>query len=248
MTNDCSTLALIPARAGSKGIPHKNIRPLGDVPLIGHACNSARGSRVDRIVVTTDCLSIAEVARAHGAETPFLRPPDLGRDESPMVNVIHHALTWLASHQAIAPEIVVLLQPTNPFRTANDIDTAIARLRSSGADSVVSVCRVPTHYNADWQFFEDQGEMQLASGLPLEHIITRRQCLRPTYIRNGAIYAFRADMFLRSRNLYGSRCIGYEMPPSRSINVDTMEDWEAAERSLRERQRLSVEVELREAA
>lgn len=134
-------LALVPARGGSKGVPGKNIRPLAGKPLISYTINAALRSEYQlRVVVSTDDVRIAEVSRAAGAEVPFLRPQELALDETPTLSVVQDALHWLKEHEAYEPEIVVLLQPTSPLRTAQHIDEGIRLLLETGADSVISVC------------------------------------------------------------------------------------------------------------
>lgn len=222
-------LGLIPARGGSKGIPGKNIKMLGDLPLIAHTCRAAFESCVDRVVVSTDCVRIAEVARRYDVEVPFIRPALLAADDTPTLEVIKHTLTHLADAGQELPELVVLLQPTSPFRIASDIDECVRKLQDSNADSIVTICETPQHFNAHWQFHVEEDGLRITTGEPLENIVSRRQLLPPTYIRNGAVYCFRVSAFLHSNSIYGARCLGHVMPQSRSINLDTLEDWQAAE-------------------
>ena len=237
-------LALIPARGGSKGVPRKNIRLLGGKPLVAHSCECARDSRyVARIVLSTDCPEIAEAGRKAGADVPFMRPESLAQDQSPTLGVIEHALTWLRDHESYRPEIIVLLQPTTPLRQAADVDQALERLLDRKADSVVSVCRVASHYHPEWQFTQEEGWLRTMRGESPAAVPTRRQLLNPTYIRNGAIYAFRESVVWSTKSIYGERCLAFEMPSDRSINIDSIEDWQAAEAAL-----LSASNEERRAA
>ncbi len=223
-------LGLIPARGGSKGIPDKNLRPLAGKPLIEHAIQCGLSSRLlDRTIVTTDSERIAAAAKTAGAEVPFLRPAELAKDESPTLGVVQHALRWLEEQQGWLPAIVVLLQPTAPLRKAEHVDEALERFLASPADSLVSVCRVASHYHPDWQFCAEDGLLTRHNGEPLWSVPTQRQLLRPTFIRNGAIYAFHRDVLLRGGSLYGQRCLAYEMPAELSVNIDTPDDLRAAE-------------------
>lgn len=224
-----SILGLIPARLGSKGIPGKNIKKLGDLPLIAHTCRAALKSQIDRVVVSTDCHQIAEVARQYGGEVPFIRPSELAEDDTPTRDVITHLLRYLEESRDSIPEMIVLLQPTSPFRTAADIDSCLEKLRDSRADSVISVCEVPAHYNSHWQFYSSEGNLKLTTGEALRDIVTRRQSLPSTFIRNGAVYCFRVSSFEQMKSIYGETCLGHTMSPERSINLDTLEDWRAAE-------------------
>ncbi len=221
-------LALVPARGGSKGVPGKNIKGLGGRPLIAYTIASATAVRgVSRVVVSTDSDDIAEVSRREGAEVPFLRPADIAADETPMKAVVAHALEWLAEHDGWVPDAVVLLQPTVPFRDATLIDRAIDMLRD-GADAVVSVTPVPTAYHADWQFEVRDGILRRMTGGHLAGLVTRRQELRPAFVRDGAIYAFRHAMFATTGSFYSDRTLAL-VNLRTTVNIDTADDWLLAE-------------------
>jgi N-acylneuraminate cytidylyltransferase len=136
------TLALIPARGGSKSIPRKNIRPFAGHPLIAYSIAAGLAAEtISRVVVSTDDEEIAAIARRYGAETPFLRPAELSQDHTADLPVFQHALEWLAEHEGYQPEIVVQLRPTSPFRRVSHIDQAVYRLlERPEADSVRTVC------------------------------------------------------------------------------------------------------------
>jgi CMP-N-acetylneuraminic acid synthetase len=227
-------LALIPARAGSKGIPGKNVRLLAGKPLLAYAVEAALGAgAIQRVILSTDSEEIAALGRELGAETPFLRPAELAADDTPTLPVVQHALYWLDRHEAYRPEALVLLQPTAPLRTARHVDEAIELLWETGADSVVSVARVPGHFHPAWQLIVRDGELRRHDGEPLAALRTRRQELSATYWRNGAIYACRREALLASGTLYGERCVPYEMPLEISINLDSEAEWQLAEAALR---------------
>ncbi|MBW3596636.1 MAG: acylneuraminate cytidylyltransferase family protein [Planctomycetes bacterium] len=222
-------LGLIPARSGSKGVPNKNIRLLGGQPLLHYACQCGLESHhITRTIVSTDCPEIARVARSAGAETPFLRPKDLARDDSPTLDLVRHALDWLEQHEGESPEIVVLLQPTAPLRRAEHVDEALEKLLAADADSVVSVRAVESHFHPRWQFTIEGGELHVYTGEPLVELVPRRQLLSPTYVRNGAIYAFRPRSLEATGSIYGRRCLAYEMSAELSLNIDTLDDWREA--------------------
>ena len=134
-------LGLVPARGGSKGIPRKNLIPVGGLPLIAHTILAARKSRsLDRVIVSTDDDEIAEVAERFGAEVPFRRPPEFAEDLTPDLPVFLHALEWLDRHEGYKPDLIAHLRPTSPLRTAQHIDEAVSILRGRpDADSVRSV-------------------------------------------------------------------------------------------------------------
>jgi CMP-N-acetylneuraminic acid synthetase len=224
-------LGLIPARGGSKGIPGKNIKPLGGRPLIDFTFEAAAASSLlTRVILTTDSEEIAEYGRRCNVEVPFLRPSDLASDNSAANAYIHHCLQHLEAQEGYRPDVVVLLQPTCPFRTGDDIDTCIQMLANSNADSVVSVAVLPTKFHPNWQFLvTDQGLVHPVASGAWSSLATARQHLETTYTRNGAVYAFRRDSFIRGGNIYGRRVVAYVMPEARSVNIDEMSDWAKAE-------------------
>jgi CMP-N-acetylneuraminic acid synthetase len=233
MTNAPYILGLIPARGGSRGIPGKNLKLLAGRPLVCYACAAARESRrISRSILSTDCPQIAEAGRVAGVEVPFLRPAALAGDMSATIDVVLHALHYLAAHEGACPEIVVLLQPTAPLRRGHHVDEAVDLLLASGSDAVVSVTRVPAHFHPSWQFVLRDGVLEPLLGTPWAQIIPRRQDLPPTYTRNGAIYAVCTSALESTRSLYGNHCLGYVMPPDVSINIDTQDDWQHAETAL----------------
>lgn len=227
-------LGLIPARSGSKGVPGKNTRLLGGKPLLAYTIESAAQARtMTRTIVSTDSPAIAALARRWGAEAPFRRPAAYAQDDSPMVDVIRHALRWLRTHEGHEPAIVVLLQPTTPFRTAAQIDTAVRLLRRRRVDAVVSVSRVPVTYHAACQYRLVQGLLRPYLGQPLVRVVSRRQLLKPTYFRDGLVYAFRSAAFWRTGSFYGERAAGCLLSDGPVVNIDTMDDWQRAEVLLR---------------
>lgn len=221
-----STLAIIPARGGSKGIPLKNIAPLGGKPLIAYTIFAARESRsVERVVVSTDDERIASVARELGAETPFLRPTELALDETPGIDPMVHAAEWLRDFQGYAADYVVLLQPTSPFRTAEDIDAAVRLAVDKKADAVVSVTPAATHPHWTKTLRPDG---TLRDYLSNSAGADRRQELPPAFQLNGAIYLVRTEVLFTKRTFYTERTFGYVMPPERSLDIDTPWDLQIA--------------------
>ena len=212
-------VALIPARGGSKGIPRKNLAPLGGRPLLAWTVDAALSSRtVTRTVVSTDDEEIAHAAQELGAEV-LDRSPDLAADETPMRDAIVHALDEL-----LGTEVLVLLQPTSPLRRAEHVDAAVELLRSSGADSVVSVVEVPHRYRPGSLMALDGDRLV---GLADAQYGTRQE--KPVvYARNGpAILALRAETI--GADLYGGDCRAYVMEQRDSVDVDEPFDLELAE-------------------
>jgi CMP-N,N'-diacetyllegionaminic acid synthase len=215
------TLALITARGGSKGIPGKNIKPLAGKPLITWTIEAALSSCLrDSVVVSTDDVRIAEVAQQAGALVPFMRPAALASDTAPAVDVVLHALQQLPQFDS-----VLLLQPTSPLRSSEDIDACLALARERCAPSVVSVCESSTHPAWTYWLSEDNR----LDPVLREPLRSRRQDLPPAYSVNGALYFAHADWLKHRRRLIADETVAYEMPAERSIDIDTMLDWRLAE-------------------
>ena len=212
-------LALVLARGGSKSVPRKNLALVAGKPLIAWTVEAALACpEAGRVVVSTDDPEIAEVARTLGAETPFARPVDLARDDTPTMPVVMHALEALHA-EAFDPAWVLLLQPTSPLRTADDIAAAF-RLASKRGDSVVSVTPAASHPNLMKRITPD-GWLEDY----FEHAtVERRQDLEPVYSLNGAIYLATREHLMRARSFYSDHTYAYVMPPERSIDVDS--EWD----------------------
>jgi N-acylneuraminate cytidylyltransferase len=215
-------LAVIPARGGSKGIPGKNIRMLAGKPLIAWTIRAAMDSGVvDQIVVSTDDKEIGEIALAWGAEVPGLRPAALAQDETGSMDVVLH----LAA-QIDAFDWLLLLQPTSPLRSADDIRGIMNLVFERGAHSAVSLCESSS--SPVWMYNIDKYD-RLRSVLPFGNHVHRRQELSPAYQLNGAMYLMKREWLLTNKNFIGSDTIGYLMPPERSADIDTPLDWEWVE-------------------
>lgn len=216
-------IAIIPARGGSKGLPGKNIKLLGGKPLIQWTVQAALGAAcVDRVIVTTDSQEIATVAREAGAEVPFLRPPSLASDDSSAIDVYLHATGWLESNGADTSKFMVLL-PTVPFRTAEDIDTAHSLFVDSGAETLVSMreAEIPP----GWYFIRSDGGFVTNAGFGSTGAVANRQLGEKYLVPNGAIYILDRRILSEQRTYYSGRTISYIMPPERSVDIDTPLDY-----------------------
>jgi CMP-N,N'-diacetyllegionaminic acid synthase len=228
--NEMEILGLIPARAGSKGIPNKNMSLLAGKPLIEYTFEAAKKSkRLTRTILSTDSPEIADLASIHQIEVPFLRPIELAKDDTGIILVIQHALAWLAQEENYSPIIVVLLQPTSPLRNGKHIDEAVDLLVSSNSDSVVSVMTVPGYYNPHWQFLIENEYLSIFTKESFSSLIPQRQKLPQTYTRNGAIYTFWNKTLMQTDSIYGIFCRPYIMSTSESINIDSIDDLHYAE-------------------
>lgn len=220
-------LGLIPARGGSKGVPKKNIKMLGEKPLIAYTIESARKSALlTETIVSTDSEDIFSAAEQNGLKPPFLRPDNLAQDNSTSLEVVRHAIDFFEK-QNVFFDAVCLLQPTNPFREKGFIDNAIEKFVASGADSLVSVLPVPHEYNPHWVFEPDaDGFLKIATGE--DKIIPRRQDLPVAYHRDGSVYLTKTAV-IKNGSLYGNSTVFIESNPVLFANIDTMHDWERAE-------------------
>lgn len=226
-------LGLIPARGGSKGVPHKNIRLLRGKSLLQYTVEAALRSRhISRLILSTDDEQIAEVGRRCGLEVPFMRPAELAEDKTPMLPVIQHAIRWVEG-RGDHLDAVCLLQPTNPLRRPEDIDACIELLAVSNADAAVTVLPVPAEHNPHWVYFlNEEGLLSLSTGALVP--IARRQDLPQAFHREGSVYVTRRDVVMEENSLYGKRLVGHLMESGRSVNIDTPADWDRAERLLDE--------------
>jgi len=219
-------LGLIPARGGSKGLPGKNIRPLGGSPLVAHTIHCAlRSGCFDRVLVSTDDRAIAEVARQCGAEAPWLRPQELAADDSPVIEAVLHALEWLERDDEYVPEAVALLQPTSPFRSVQTIRRGVELFRASG-DSVVSVSVSPVH--PYWCKRIDSAGF-LGPFICGVEVPRSRQELPPAYVLNGVLYVARTSTLRRCRSFYGDRAHALVVSDQEGLDIDTPMDWDIAE-------------------
>ena len=216
-----SLLAVIPARGGSKGIPRKNIKELFGKPLIAWTIEVAKTvSEIDRLIVSTEDKEIADVARAFGADVPFLRPTELANDESPGIDPVLHALEMFPEYDE-----VLLLQPTSPLRSTEDIVGIIQMSKLQKASSIVSVTMLEKSIN--WMYsFEKNNRLK---PLMEETLVTIRQNLPPTYALNGALYWAKSSWLLQHKAFINNETLGYVMPKERSVDLDYSLDWDWAE-------------------
>lgn len=230
-------IALIPARVGSKGIKNKNFLPLAgrsdtyDSPF-SRAVICAHGvTHYSNVYATTDHTlegTWPACSRIH-------RPAELAQDDTPMFDVVKHALEQIPGDP---DDVVVLLQPTQPLRRPEHVQAAIQMLRETGADSVVSVTPLPLshHPSLVCQITHDRGLQPFRN--TWEFVPTRRQDCWPAYRRDGTVYAMyrRTVVERRSHDFYGWHCVPLIIPPEETCELDTPEDWAEAERRLKERE------------
>lgn len=220
-------LGIIPARGGSKGVPGKNIKMLAGKPLVVHTIESALASALSSVIVTTDDDAIARVAKHAGIQVPFVRPAELASDTAKSIDVAKHALLAMEKLDSTTYDAIMLLQPTTPFRSTSDINGAINLLMNNpDSDSVISVVDVEAHHPARMKYLKKGVLVDPPFCEDYEN--QNRQELTPMYIRNGAIYLTKRNTLL-TNSYKGKTCHALIMPPQRSINIDTIQDFEYAE-------------------
>lgn len=215
-------------------MPRKNIKPLAGKPLIAHTILAAQGAAcLDRFIVSTDDEEIAEIARAYGAEVPFLRPKDLALDGTPDLPVFQHALAWLRDHEGVRPDILVHLRPTYPLRTPRHICEVVQKIIEAGADSVKSVRLVKEHPHKMWEledgrlvpYLKTEFRYRVGPDYP-------RQKLSPVYISCGLVDAIRTEV-VENGSTTGTFVIPYLVDPDVAVDLDHPQDFVVAETFMR---------------
>jgi pseudaminic acid cytidylyltransferase len=222
-------VAIIPARGGSKRIPHKNVKLFAGAPIISFPIAAARRSGLfDRVIVSTDCDTIADTAAKYGAEVPFRRPPELSDDQTATAPVLVHALQWLAD-QGAAAQTACCIYATAPFVRAEDLKRGYDELVRTGAATAVSVTSFAFPIFRALRI-NDHGALEMFWP---EHRQTRSQDLPPAFHDAGQFYWIDVARFLKEPNLYSADARPIVLPRHIVQDIDTPEDWEAAERMYR---------------
>ncbi len=234
-------LAVIPARGGSKGIPRKNIKQLGEKPLIAYTIQRALESKlIHTVMVSTEDEEIASIAEQFGLKVPFMRPERLAQDFTPSLDVVINVLeTYKKRH--VFFDAVMILEPTNPFRTVNEIDECIRIFKAKDSDSLISVKEVPPQFNPHWVFEENEDSI-LHKAIGETTIIARRQMLPKAYARDGSVYLTKVDVVLNQRSLFGETIAFRLNDNPNQVNIDNLEDWHAAEKIVKENHFLLTKV------
>jgi CMP-N-acetylneuraminic acid synthetase len=223
-------LALVPARSGSKSIPHKNIQSFRGKPLLVHSVEQAVAAKnVDRVLVSTDSPGYRDIALSAGAEVPFLRPKDISGDLSTDLEVFVHALDWLMENEGYRPDVLVHLRPTYPTRRIADIERAVdLLLRDESADSVRSVSLAP---HTPYKMWRVKGGLlePLLGGPPREAWNLPRQALPEVYIQNAAIDCVRTEVITEAGSMTGSRVVPYVMD-----GFEDLDEWSEFEKAAKE--------------
>jgi CMP-N,N'-diacetyllegionaminic acid synthase len=232
-----TVLGIIPARGGSKGVPRKNVRPMLGRPLIAYTIEAAlQALSIGRVMVSTDDAEIAAVARRCGAEVPFLRPAEFATDTASSLSVIRHALSWLALNEGYRPEAVVILPPTSPLRTAEDIDGTVDLFRTSHLDSAVTVVPVQDH---PYFIFSRSEEGEMAELIRMDEKPLRRQELPEFFTHSQAVIVSRTDYLDgcgETDPIFNLHSLaGYPVDRDNAMDIDTPSDFALVEARLGKR-------------
>lgn len=215
-------LGVIPARGGSKGIPHKNLYPLNGKPLIAYTIEAASKAKlITKFIVSTDSEEIAEVAIKYGVEVPFIRPAELATDNALAIDVMKHAILEMEKLDGVSYDYFVMLQPTTPLRMSEDIDRVVDKLLNTGCDTVITMVDVGANHPARmYRIVNDRLEGIMNEGIALRP----RQELPPVYIRSGDVYACKRSVIFEKNSLIGDDCRPVIIPQERAINIDSIRD------------------------
>lgn len=224
-------LAVIPARSGSKSVPHKNIRCCAGKPMLAYSIEHAWKSRyINRVILSTDSESYAEIGREYGAETPFLRPQEYAGDQSLDIEVFYHCLSFLKEKEGYLADIVVHLRPTYPIRDVCDIDNMIEILMNHPeADSVRTIAPAKEIPYKMWHK-QENGMITPIMQVPAECYNMPRQQLPQVYYQNACIDVIRGEVILKQYSMSGKCILGYEM--GRNYDIDTEAEFRIAEEFL----------------
>ncbi len=225
MINGKTVIAIIPARSGSKGLPGKNIKQLCGKPLIAWSIEVALESKyIDEVMVSTDCMNIAGIANQFGSSVPFIRPEDLAGDTASSIDVIKHAIDFYRKKLSRSFDYIVLLEPTSPLRTSDDIDGAITKLvENSIARSVVGICKTESQNPA---FLVKKGRDGLLVGYEnLEMKVVRRQDISDVYFFEGSVYISDIPTLIERGSFYHDWTLGYVVPKWKSFEIDDLDDF-----------------------
>jgi N-acylneuraminate cytidylyltransferase len=221
--NEKRVIGIIPARGGSKGVPRKNIRQLGGKPLIAWTIKAAQKSKyLDRLILSSDDKEIIEIALSFGCEAPFVRPAELAEDCTPGIAPVLHALETVQESY----DYMVMLQPTSPFRTAADIDSALEKCVTKRSPSCVTVNKVDK--SPHWMYLLDENDQMLPL-LKQEMLYSRRQDLPPVYALNGAVYIAAVEWLIQNQTFVSKETVAHIMPEGRSVDIDSELDFEMCE-------------------
>lgn len=231
-------LGVITARGGSKRVPRKNIKSFLGKPLVAWTIETALKSGIfDRLILSTEDKTIAEVGKQFGAEVPFVRPAELATDTASSLEVVNHVVQWLKNNENYSNSWIVLLEPSSPGRQPfhlQEIAEIIPKIQNK-FDSLVAISAMPGHYTPVKSLvMKGDGEVYRQDGEIIRNFTHQNQDIPPFYFINSSIYAFKTQNILEEKpSLWGNRTLGYPMDSKYAMDIDTQEEWEIAELKMR---------------
>lgn len=228
MGESMNAIAFIFARGGSKGLPGKNIRPLGGKPLIAWAIEHALAvRRITRVIVSTDSVEIAEVARAHGAEVPFIRPSELAGDNSPEWLAWRHALNYLLESDGVLPDAMVSVPTTAPLRLPEDIENCLDEYEKGDVDIVITV--TDAHRSPYFNMVKIHADGTAGLVIPPESAVARRQDAPHVFDMTTVAYVARPEFVIAFSAVFEGKVRHVHVPVERALDIDTLLDFRIAE-------------------
>ena len=219
------SLAIIPARAGSKGIEGKNYKLLNGKPLISYTIEAALNSKIDRVIISTNCPEVIKISKKYNVEV-INRPEEISSDTSVTIDAIHHVLQNIESSDEY--ELIITLQATSPLRTSEHINESIDLYNNQNGDSLISVCKVPHNFSVEKIMLFD-GDYLVGNTEP-----KRRQETKESYARNGAAIYITSKKIIKD-SIMGKKIVPYLMDKISSFDIDELEDWIIIESLLKNR-------------
>lgn len=221
-------LFVITARGGSKGVPRKNIRMVGKFPLIAYKIIAAKKCRYEsRVIVSTDDEEIAKISKDYGAEVPFMRPKELADDSASSMDVVMHAMNWISENDTESYDYICLLEPSSPFTSYKDLNNALELLEKTGADTLLGMKEVEVSTRFIHTLDENGGLSEFYRAIK-DQTSVRRQDQKKEYTMNGCMYIAKWDYFMKNKLFHSEKSIPYIMPEEKSIEIDTMLNYEMA--------------------
>ena len=229
-------LGIIPARGGSKGIKNKNLINLLGKPLISYVCNAAKEANCfNELILSSDNKKIISTAKKFGIDAPFLRPKELAKDETLIIEVISHALEWFEKKRKIKFDYICLLQPTAPLAKKEDYEKAVKMAIDNNADTVITTYKCGQLHPSIMYTKDKNGKVDWFVKKLGWKAMSRRQDLPPIYMRSGIVYVFKSNMIIKDKKLYGDKIFSIEVDETRgSIDINNKFDLKMAELSLLE--------------
>ncbi|MDP3651340.1 MAG: acylneuraminate cytidylyltransferase family protein [Rhodoferax sp.] len=230
-----SATAFIFARGGSKGLPGKNIRPLGGKPLIAWSVEHALAvKRIDRVIVSTDSEEIAQIALAYGAQVPFIRPAELAHDGSPEWQAWRHALNYLKENEGVMPSVMVSVPATAPLRLPIDIENCLDEFEKGDSDIVITVSE--SHRSPYFNMVKENENGTVGLVIPPQLAIARRQDAPAVFDMATVAYVMSASFVLSHNSVFEGLVRAVKVPTERAIDIDTLLDFQMAEYLLKIRE------------